>query len=61
MTGLIISGSSSGVTVVGYLNEWWPVTSDNWLIVFVAQYLAYGAVMLWLARSAPVKALAEAS
>jgi hypothetical protein len=61
MTGLIISGSSSGVTVVGYLNEWWPVTSDNWLIVFVAQYLVYGAVMLWLARSASVRALAEAS
>ena len=61
MTGLIISGSSSGVTVVGYLNEWWPVTSDNWLIVFVAQYLVYCAVMLWLARSASVRALAEAS
>jgi hypothetical protein len=37
------------------------VTSDNWLILFVAQYLVYGAVMLWLARSASVRALAEAS
>ena len=61
LTGLIISVSSSGVTVIGYLNDWWPVTSHNWLIVFVAQYVVYALVMLWLARSASVKALAEAS
>ena len=61
LTGLIISGSSSAVTVIGYVNEWWPVTSHNWLIVFLAQYVVYAVVMLWPARSAPVKALAKAS
>ena len=59
MTGLIISGSSAGITVLGYLNKWWPATSDQWLIVFMAQYLVYGVVMFWFARPVSAEPLSE--
>lgn len=40
-TGLLISISTSGVALLGYLQAWWPVSSNNWLFLFVSQILAY--------------------
>ena len=41
LTGLIISGSTSGVTVLGYLQGWWPVSGNGWILFFAAQTVLY--------------------
>ena len=41
LTGLIISGSTSGVTVLGYLQGWWPVSGNGWILFFATQTVLY--------------------
>ena len=49
-TGLSIAGATSGIALVGYLQQWWPLTSDTWLWVFFAQFLVYGIIFFTLGR-----------
>jgi len=44
MTGGLIVASSSGVTLVGYIFQWWPVTSNLWIWLFSLQCVSYGVV-----------------
>ena len=44
MTGVLVVASSSGFALVGYLNQWWLVTSDLWGWVFLFQWLGYGVI-----------------
>ena len=44
MTGGLVVASSSGLTAVGYIYQWWPVTSDLWAWLFLFQCIGYGAV-----------------
>lgn len=44
MTGGLIVASSSGLTAVGYIYQWWPVTSDLWAWLFLFQCVGYCAV-----------------
>ena len=41
MTGLIIVSCSSGVALLGFNQQWWEVTSNQWIWVFIALCLAY--------------------
>jgi UDP-N-acetylmuramyl pentapeptide phosphotransferase/UDP-N-acetylglucosamine-1-phosphate transferase len=41
LTGLLISGATSGVTILGYLHTWWPISSNGWLIFFGAEIVLY--------------------
>ena len=41
ITGALIVLATSGVALIGYLYPWWPVTSEQWVIVFLLQILAY--------------------
>jgi UDP-GlcNAc:undecaprenyl-phosphate GlcNAc-1-phosphate transferase len=45
-TGLLISGSTSGVAVLGYLQSWWPISGNEWFILFGAQVVLY-LVVYW--------------
>ena len=44
MTGVLVVASSSGLALVGYLNQWWLVTSHLWGWVFLFQWVGYGVV-----------------
>jgi len=44
MTGGLIVVLSSGLTLTGYIYQWWPVTSDLWAWLFLFQCVGYGAV-----------------
>ena len=44
MTGVLVVASSSGLALVGYLNQWWLVTSHFWGWVFLFQWVGYGVV-----------------
>ena len=44
MTGLLVVSGSSGLALVGYLNQWWLVTSNVWAWVFLFQWLGYGVI-----------------
>ena len=44
LTGGLVVASSSGLTLSGYLNQWWPVTSDLWAWLFLFQWAGYGVV-----------------
>jgi hypothetical protein len=41
LTGLLVSGSTSGVTLLGYLQAWWPISGNGWLIFFGAEVVLY--------------------
>ena len=41
LTGGLVVASSSGLTLSGYLNQWWPVTSDLWAWLFLFQCAGY--------------------
>ena len=41
ITGCGISIVFSGIALVGYLAEWLPVTSDNWIFIFLIQCSIY--------------------
>jgi len=44
MTGGLVVASSSGLTLIGYIYQWWPVTSDLWAWLFLFQCIGYGIV-----------------
>jgi UDP-N-acetylmuramyl pentapeptide phosphotransferase/UDP-N-acetylglucosamine-1-phosphate transferase len=44
LTGLLVSGSTSGITVLGYLQAWWPISDNSWLVLFAAEAVLYFAV-----------------
>lgn len=44
LTGLLVSGSTSGLVVLGYLNEWWPASSNEWGYFFVFECAMYAFV-----------------
>jgi len=44
MTGGLVVASSSGLTLIGYIYQWWPVTSDLWAWLFLLQCIGYGIV-----------------
>jgi UDP-N-acetylmuramyl pentapeptide phosphotransferase/UDP-N-acetylglucosamine-1-phosphate transferase len=44
MTGVLVVASSSGLALVGYVNQWWLVTSHFWGWVFLFQWLGYGVI-----------------
>jgi len=46
LTGLLISGATSGIAVLGYLQAWWPISGNDWLILFGAQVVLY-LVVYW--------------
>ena len=40
--GLTVAGASSGLVLWGYLANWWPINSGQWIVIFAAQSVAYG-------------------
>ena len=44
MTGGLVVASSSGLTAVGYMYQWWPVASDLWAWLFLFQCIGYWIV-----------------
>ena len=51
LTGLLISCSSSGLVLLGFLNNWWPPTSTEWMWIFVLQVTLYCIAMVTLRRA----------
>ena len=41
MTGVLIVSCSSGLALLGYAEAWWPVTSNKWAWIFLAQSTMY--------------------
>ena len=41
LTGLLVSGSTSGLVLLGYVNEWWPASSNEWAYFFVFESVIY--------------------
>ena len=50
-SGLTVSAASSGIVLLGYLTNWWPIMSNQWIFVFAAQCLAYGLTYHTTGRS----------
>ena len=44
LTGGLVVASSSGLTAVGYIYQWWPVTSHLWAWLFLFQCIGYWIV-----------------
>jgi UDP-N-acetylmuramyl pentapeptide phosphotransferase/UDP-N-acetylglucosamine-1-phosphate transferase len=44
LTGLLVSGFTSGITVLGYVQVWWDVSDSDWFLLFVAQIVLYLSV-----------------
>ena len=40
-SGLLISMTTSGVVLLGYLQTWWPADSHEWVVVFGAEIALY--------------------
>ena len=51
-SGLTVAAASSGVVLVGYLSNWWPITSEQWAFVFATQCLVYGLAYYATGRTA---------
>lgn len=41
LTGAVIVTSTSGLALMGYLNLWWPITSELWGWLFLIQSICY--------------------
>lgn len=41
ITGLSIVSLSSGIALIGFYQKWWPVDSEQWAWVFLAQLVLY--------------------
>ena len=41
ITGAVIVSLTSGVALIGYLSDWWPVDEDYWILIFTVQILVY--------------------
>ena len=50
-SGLTVSAASSGVVLLGYLANWWPIMSNQWVFIFAAQCLAYALTYYATGRS----------
>ena len=37
LAGLLISGATSGIAVLAYLQVWWPVVGNGWFVLFSAK------------------------
>ena len=48
VTGLLISGCTAGLALLGYITSWRAADSPDWLWVFVAEAGLYLLVMRWL-------------
>ena len=46
MTGVLIVSLSSGLAILGYTQDWWPATSNQWAWVFLAQCAIYLATFV---------------
>lgn len=46
MTGICIVSLSSGISLLGFTQEWWSVSSNMWIWVFFAQILIYSFVFI---------------
>ena len=46
ITGLLISGSTAGLAVLGYLQAWWPVAGNGWLLLFSGEIALYLTIYL---------------
>lgn len=44
ITGLLVSGSTSGLVLLGYIYEWWLPSSNEWFYFFAFECFMYGAV-----------------
>jgi hypothetical protein len=44
LTGLLVSGSTSGLVLLGYINEWWPPSSNEWAYFFIFECFMYAFV-----------------
>lgn len=51
VTGLLISFSSSGLVLLGFLDNWWPPTSTEWMWIFILQVALYCSAMVALRRA----------
>ena len=43
-TGLSITLATSGVVLMGFLQQWWPVTSNDWAWIFVGEVILYAVI-----------------
>ncbi len=46
ITGILIVSCSSGLALFGFINEWWPNTSNQWAWIFLAQNIAYCLIFI---------------
>lgn len=53
LTGILIMSFSSGLALLGYTEEWWPVDSNNWAWLFLAQCTIYLISYVIAGRSRP--------
>ena len=53
ITGLLISGGSAGLVLVAYIGQWWPITSDIWIWLFILQCVLYLGAFKLSGRSKP--------
>jgi UDP-GlcNAc:undecaprenyl-phosphate GlcNAc-1-phosphate transferase len=44
LTGLAVSGSTSGLVLIGYINDWWPASSNEWGYFFAFECFMYAFV-----------------
>ena len=61
LTGLLISGSSSGIVLFGYITAWRPAISDDWIFLFALQVVLYGVVFRLAGRARPTTQFSEAA
>ena len=60
LTGLLISGSTSGLVLLGYSQQWWPISSNEWGVVFVVQIAAYLVAFIIFDRGRDLSQYSEA-
>lgn len=51
LTGLLISCSSAGLVLLGFLLQWWPATSSEWGWIFAFEVGLYCSAMVMLRRA----------
>ncbi|MCS5593893.1 MAG: undecaprenyl/decaprenyl-phosphate alpha-N-acetylglucosaminyl 1-phosphate transferase [Porticoccaceae bacterium] len=54
LTGLLISCSSAGIALIGYILAWRPANSDDWVFIFALQVVLYGVVFVLAGRKRPI-------
>jgi UDP-GlcNAc:undecaprenyl-phosphate GlcNAc-1-phosphate transferase len=61
MTGLLISGGSSGIALIGYILVWRPASSDDWVSIFALQAVLYGVVFVLAGRNRSITQFSDAA